>query len=69
MGISQPFRSCEMESLCYEMAHECQEGVSQLRKFSQRGVLGCEIYFAAEGHFRSQTLISQRPCKGCEMIS
>ena len=57
------FRSCEMELLCCEMVHECQEVVSQRR------VLGCEIYFAAEGHFRSQTLISQRPCKGCEMIS
>ena len=63
LGISQPFRSCEMEFLCCEMALMCQE------VFSQKGVLGCEIYFAAEGHFRSQTLISQRPCKGCEIIS
>ena len=63
LGILQPFRSCEMELLCCEMALVCQEGVSQ------RGVLGCEIYFAAEGHFRSQALISQRPCKGCEIIS
>ena len=59
MGISQPFCSCEMELLCCEMAHECQEGVSQLRKFSQRGVLGCEIIsqrgaiFAANPQFRS----------------
>ena len=64
-----PFRSCEIRLLCCEMAHECQRGVSQLRKFSQRGVLGCEIYFATEGHFRSQTSISQRTPKGCEIIS
>ena len=69
LGISQPFCNCEMEFLCCEMALVCQEVFSQLRNFSQRGVLGCEIYFAAKGHFRSQTLISQRPCKGCEMIS
>ena len=68
VSISQPkvdfvastlwFRSCEMELLCCEMAHECQEVVSQLRKFSQRRVLGCEIIsqqngvFAAKWRFR-----------------
>ena len=62
LGISQPFHSYEMELLCCEMALVCQEKVSQLRKFSQRGVLGCEIISQHSGVFAAAPW-------GCEMIS
>nr|CAN74739.1 hypothetical protein VITISV_040898 [Vitis vinifera] len=76
-----PFRSCEMRPFhsyeigvggC-EMALVCQEVVSQLRKFSQRGAWGCEMIFAAKCRFRnglfgvvksfrSKVAISQQTC-------
>ena len=56
LGISQPFRSCEMELLCCEMALVCQEVVSQLRKFSQRGGMGLGNHFATKWCFPSDFL-------------
>ena len=64
-----PFRSCEMGLEGCEMALVCQWGISQLRKFSQGLAMGLRNVFAAKGHFRSHSLISQwAPC-GCEIIS
>ena len=51
------------------MALVCQRGVSQLRKFSQRGCMRLRNHFAAKGRFRSGGLISQRLLGGCEIIS
>ena len=53
MEISQPFRSCEMSVRGCEMALMCQRGVSQLRKFSQRGGVGLRNNFTAKWHFCS----------------
>ena len=40
--VSQPFCNCEMDVRGYEMALVCQRVTSQLRKFSQRALGGCE---------------------------
>ena len=52
------FHSCEMrgEGEVYEIALVCQEGVSQLRKFSQKEGMGLQNYFSAMGRFRSSFL-------------
>ena len=60
------FRSCEMGLGGCEMALVCQGGVSQLRKFSQRGVWGCEIIsqrmavFIAKAQFHRGSLVAAK---------
>ena len=54
------------------MALVCQRGVSQLRKFSQRGVWGCEMAISQQSLgaaklFRNQGPFSQGPFLGCEI--
>ena len=78
LGISQPFQSHEIGVGGCEMALVCQEVVSQLRKFSQRGAWGYEMIFAAKCRFRnglfgvvksfrSKVAISQQTPLGCEI--
>ena len=63
------FHSCEIVVWGCEMALVCQRRVSQLRKFSQGVAMGLRNHFVAEGHFRSQPLISLRAPCGCKIIS
>ena len=49
--VSQPFRSCETGVLGCEMALVCQRTSSQLWKFSQRRMGGCETISQQEAIF------------------
>ena len=48
LGISQSISQLRNGAKGYEMALVCQRGVSQLRKFSQRGCMGLRNHFAAK---------------------
>ena len=50
-NFRSPFRSCETGVLCYEMALVCQGASSQLWKFSQRRMGGCETISQREAIF------------------
>ena len=52
-----PFRSCEMGVWGCEMALVCQGGSSQLRKFSQMVLGGCETISQRGGDFHSGSLL------------
>ena len=54
LGISQSISQLRNGAKGYEMALVCQRGVSQLRKFSQRGCMGLRNHFAAKGRFAAK---------------
>ena len=68
-GASQSFRRCEMGAPVLRSGTRVPKSVSQLRKFSQRNQLSCEIGFAKDDRFRRDTLIPQRLLLGCETVS
>ena len=55
--VLQPFRSCETGVLGCKMALMCQGGSSQLRKFSQMVLGGCETISQRGGDFHSGSLL------------
>ena len=63
--VSQPFRSCETGVRACEMELVCQGTSSQLRKFSQRVLGGCETISQRGGRFSQRlTFVAKfrRPC-------
>ena len=59
-GASQPFRSCEMGVPVLRSGTRVPKVVSQLRKFSQRGQLGCELVSQQNFDF-AEAAKSRRP--------
>ena len=67
--VPQPFHSCETDVWGCEMALVCHGVSSQLRKFSQRVLGGCETISQQGGDFRSGSLLAAKFRRPCSLLA